>query len=113
MSEEQNKTKYEECFCKSKYFKNFLTTALGVFVGGFFALSLHSAINEPKMPLYPMPPMPIYHTFDMPIIHHDCPCHKIQKPIHAFKQYKIDENRLKIMPKDVNKTLKETANKNK
>ena len=43
----------QECFCQSKWFKNFLTTAVGTFVGVFCALSLFAALHKP-----PVPPCP-------------------------------------------------------
>ena len=44
------------CFCQSKGFRKFLTTALGTFVGVFCALSLFAALHKP-----PMPPCPFAH----------------------------------------------------
>ncbi len=38
-----------ECFCKSKWFRKFLLTALGSFVGVFFALCLFAALHKPPM----------------------------------------------------------------
>ena len=52
MTEELKETNECKCFCKSKEFKNFLTVALGTFVGAYFALSLFAALHKPPM----MPP---------------------------------------------------------
>ena len=41
-----------KCFCKSEGFRNFLTIALGTFVGVYAALSLFTAIHKPPI----MPP---------------------------------------------------------
>ena len=60
MSEEKIiETKECKCFCKSEGFRNFLITALGTFVGVYFALSLFTAIHKPPMPCYMkiMPPV--------------------------------------------------------
>ena len=38
-----------KCFCNSKGFKKFITTALGTFVGVFCALSLFAALHKPPM----------------------------------------------------------------
>ena len=40
----------QECFCQSKGFRKFLTTALGTFVGVYCALSLFAALHKPPMP---------------------------------------------------------------
>ena len=42
-----------ECFCKSIWFKKFLTKTLAVFIGVYAALSLFTALHKP-----PMPPCP-------------------------------------------------------
>ena len=56
------------CFCQSKWFRKFLTSALGTFVGVFCALSLFAALHKPPMPACPFakgpmmrPPMHCYH----------------------------------------------------
>ncbi|MBR1776433.1 hypothetical protein IJ750_05115 [bacterium] len=55
-----------KCFCHSKAFKNFLTIALGTFVGVYCALCLFTALHKPPM----MPPMgPRFGHM------HGCPCH--------------------------------------
>ncbi len=56
MSDEIKKVEEKQCFCKSEFFRNFLTVALGTFVGGFCAISLHCALNKPPviMPINPM-----------------------------------------------------------
>lgn len=64
----------QECFCQSKGFRKFLTTALGTFVGVFCALSLFAALHKP-----PMPPCPFtYGPMMKPGIH----CH------HHFKHHR-------------------------
>ena len=58
MTEEKKLEIKEEkcnCICHSKWFRKFLTIALGSFVGVFCALSLFAALHRP-----PMPPCP-YH----------------------------------------------------
>lgn len=65
----ENKIEIKEtntCFCKSEWFKKFLTNTLAVFVGVFCALSLFSALHRPKMPPCPYkimkrPPMAYHH----------------------------------------------------
>ena len=64
-----------ECFCQSKWFRKFLTTALGTFVGVFCALSLFAAMHKP-----PMPPCAFgYGKMMRPPMH----CHH-----HHFNHYK-------------------------
>lgn len=41
--------KEEKCFCHSKWFKKFLMTTLGTFLGVYFALCLFSAFHKPPM----------------------------------------------------------------
>ena len=94
MSEETKITQEEQqCFCKSKCFKKFLTVALGTFVGGFCAISLFAALNKPPMmPMMPMMHKGYYHH--MMGGHHfkkhncDCPCHKKMMKKH-FKEGKM------------------------
>jgi len=57
-----------ECFCKSIWFKKFLTKTLAVFIGVFAALSLFAVLHKPPMPPCPFakgqmmrPPMHCYH----------------------------------------------------
>ena len=45
-----------ECFCQTKWFKRFLITATGTFVGAFCALSLFAALHKPPMPPCPFGP---------------------------------------------------------
>ena len=100
MSEELKEIKNEECFCKNKYFRNFLTTTAGVFVGGFLALSLFGAINKPPMPAFPMHP-PVFHHYtpQFPIMKHcDCPCHKKMKMFHEFKKGEFKKGEFKRPP---------------
>ena len=66
--EVNNEIKHE-CFCQSKWFRKFLTIALGTFVGVFCALSLFTALHKP-----PMPPCPFANGPMMrPAMH--CPHH--------------------------------------
>ena len=44
----------QECFCKSDWFKKFLTKTLAVFIGTFSALSLFAALHKPPM-IKPVP----------------------------------------------------------
>ena len=88
---EEIKETRPECFCQNKDFRNFLTTAAGVFVGGILALSLYGAINKPPVPIMPVHPAPFYHytphyTIAKPL--HDCPCHRKMRTMYEFK---IDE----------------------
>ena len=60
----------EECFCKSKWFKKFITISLGTFVGVFCGLSLFAALHKPPMPPCPLgygkvmrPPMHCNHHY--------------------------------------------------
>ncbi len=72
MSEENKIVEVKkECFCQTKWFKKFLTTALGTFVGVFCALSLFAALHKPPMPPCPFghgkmmrPPMHCHHHFN-------------------------------------------------
>ena len=101
MSEENKETK-NECFCQNKDFRNFLTTTAGVFIGGFLALSLHSAINKPPVPLFPAHPAPMYHyTPHMPIVKpfHDCPCHRKYRPMYEFKKGEFKKPVFKMQKK--------------
>ena len=57
-----------ECFCQSKWFRKFLVTATGTFVGVFCALSLFAALHKPPVPPCPFgygkmmrPPVHCYH----------------------------------------------------
>ena len=54
MTEEINLTEKTEnneckCFCHSAAFRNFLTIALGTFVGVYFALTLFAALHKPPI----------------------------------------------------------------
>ena len=68
-----------ECLCQNKYFKKFVVTTAGTFVGAFLAISLFAALNKPPMPI----PMP------MP-----CPCQQMVRPDfghqHFDKGYRDD-----------------------
>ena len=95
---EENKVEKRECFCQSKWFRKFLTTALGTFVGVFCALSLFAALHKPPMPPCPFgygrmmrPPMHCHHHFN----HHkkfrgECHHKKMMKDRIAPDQVKIE-----------------------
>ena len=95
---EENKVEKRECFCQSKWFRKFLTTALGTFVGVFCALSLFAALHKPPMPPCPFgygkmmrPPMHCHHYFN----HHkkfrgECHHKKMMKDRIAPDQVKIE-----------------------
>ena len=95
---EENKVEKRECFCQSKWFRKFLTTALGTFVGVFCALSLFAALHKPPMPPCPFgygkmmrPPMHCHHHFN----HHkkfrgECHHKKMMKDRIAPEQVKIE-----------------------
>ena len=50
MGEEKKYEENHECFCKSKGFRNFLTVALGSFVGVYLALCLFTIMHRPPCP---------------------------------------------------------------
>ncbi len=90
-----------ECFCQSKWFRKFLTTALGTFVGVFCALSLFAALHKP-----PMPPCPFGHGPMMrPAMH----CHH-----HHFNKHRglKGEFYKKIEKRDM-QNIKQTSETNK
>ena len=75
-----------ECICQSKWFRKFLTVAVGSFVGVFCALSLFAALHKP-----PMPPCPFSHG---PMMR---PCHcKMHHHFNKFekKHYKNFQNKM-------------------
>lgn len=81
--------KKEECFCKSKYFKKFLTVATGSFVGVYCAICLFVALHRPPM-MHPM----MHSEAMMP--HNpmtcNCPCH--HKEMKKKMKYKnFEKNR--------------------
>lgn len=86
MSEEKKIETVEvkkECFCKSEWFKKFLTKTLAVFVGTFSALSLFAALHKPPMPPCPYghrammrPAMHCHHYFAQRRCGHGCHFHK-------------------------------------
>lgn len=101
MSEEIKVTTDKECFCKSKGFRNFLTIALGSFVGVFCALSLFAALHKPPMPPHAFGFHHPHHHIGI-IKHHkhhkDCPCHKnFNKHKENFKK---DFEKKEIKDKD-------------
>lgn len=94
MSEESKNTEEKECkcFCKSKEFKNFLTIALGSFVGVYAALSLFTAMHRP--PVMPCPyrggfgaPAPV--AAPCPFAHHHFDKHRVKGEFH--KEFKGDK----------------------
>ena len=101
MTEEIKVTEVKnECFCKSKGFKKFLTTALGTFVGVFCALSLFAALHKP-----PMPPCPFKGPMMRPAM--QCPYHygHFKGPRGDFHhkkmmKHRIAPDRVKIEVKD-------------
>ena len=50
VNEMENQRENRECFCQSKWFRKFLVTTAGTFVGVFCALSLFAALHKPPMP---------------------------------------------------------------
>ena len=83
MSDEVKVIEEKECFCKNKWFRKFLVTAIGTFVGVYGALSLFAAIHKP-----PMPPCPM--RFGAPMMHYgmNCPFKKHPKFHKEFKAQK-------------------------
>ena len=90
MSDEIKTTEVKECncFCHSEGFRNFITIALGSFVGVFCALSLFAALHKPPM-------MVPHHPFARP-----CHCghfedfnkgkHFDKADFHKIKMHKTD-----------------------
>ena len=75
--ENKNVEVKHECFCKSKWFRKFMVTTLGSFVGVFCALSLFAALHKPPMPPCPFgpkmmmrPPMHCHHHMNHHKGHH-------------------------------------------
>ena len=71
VNEMRNREENRECFCQSKWFRKFLVTTAGTFVGVFCALSLFTALHKPPMPPCPFgygkmmrPPMHCHHQFN-------------------------------------------------
>jgi len=103
MSEETKIIHEEKCFCQSQFFKRFSAVALGTFVGGFCAISLHAALNKPPiMPFFP--PTFSHHSgyhYMMDGHHfskHECKCHKkdfkkhLEKKAEFYKELKEKKN---------------------
>jgi len=82
--ENKNEIKKENvgCFCKSEWFKKFLTKALAVFVGTYCALSLFAALHRP-----PMPPCPFANG------HMKRPCHHKMHHYKNFDKQRADYHR--------------------
>jgi len=78
-----------KCFCKSKGFRNFVTIALGTFVGVYCALSLFAALHRPPM----MPPNAFGPNFGP---RHGCPVKMIRH--HHFRGDRPDFQRPDKMP---------------
>lgn len=70
----------KECLCQSKWFKEFITKTLAVFVGAFCALSLFAALHKP-----PMPPCPFGHG---PMMRPGMHCHH-----HFYKHAKCGHHK--------------------
>ena len=71
VNEMENQRENRECFCQSKWFRKFLVTTAGTFVGVFCALSLFTALHKPPMPPCAFgygkmmrPPMHCHHHFN-------------------------------------------------
>jgi len=86
MTDEIKEIKKEECFCKNKYFRNFLVVSLGTFVGGFCAISLFAALHKPPMPMMPM-------MYGM-----KPPCHHMMRG-HHMKKHGFEHSHHKKMMK--------------
>ena len=83
MTDEVKITEEKECkcFCKSEGFRNFLTIALGTFVGFYCALSLFAALHRPPV----MPPCAYGHNG----MRYGCPT----KMIHHHHHFKGDKTK--------------------
>lgn len=89
MSDEVKVTEEKECkcFCKSEGVRNFVTIALGTFVGVYSALSLFTAIHKPPMI---MPPCPFAGGFGNPAPF-ATPCHFKHNKHHFNQGFKGDK----------------------
>ena len=71
MTNENNNLEIKtECFCKSKWFKKILSSALGTFIGVFCALSLFAALHKPPVMHCPFVYGPKMHPPVMHCKHH-------------------------------------------
>ena len=88
-NENNNEVKNEtcKCFCKSEWFKKFITKTLAVFVGTYCALSLFAALHKPPMPPCPFARGPMMR----PAMH----CH--HHHFHGQKDFRGDFYHKKIM----------------
>lgn len=78
MSEEINQE--NNCFCKSKGFRKFLTIALGTFVGVYGALCLFTALHRPPI----APPFAFGYGSNAPIA---APC-PFKRNHHFYKEHR-------------------------
>ena len=99
MTEEINVTEEKECkcFCKSKEFKNFLTIALGTFVGVYAALSLFAAVHRPPM----MPPCARGFGYGNPAPF-VMPAHFKHPHQHFNKDFKCEKGKFHKVIKEIN-----------
>ena len=93
MTEEFTKEEKQECFCKSKGFRKFLTIALATFVGVYSALCLFFALHRPPM----IPPCPYGYGAPAPVM---APCHFKKHRYHFDKEFRGDRG-------DFQKAIKE------
>ena len=93
---EENKTVEvkQECFCKSEWFKKFITKTLAVFIGTLCALSLFAALHKPPV----MKPV----TFHGGMMR---PCHCQMHHFYKHKPYRGDFQR-KFEKKDFQRVEK-------
>ena len=93
MSEDCKTEEKQECFCKSKGFRKFLTIALGTFVGVYAALCLFTAMHRPPV----MPPCP-YGFYPPASVAAPCP--------YQFKGHHFNKN-FKMEKGNFHKAIKE------
>lgn len=79
-----------ECFCKSIWFKKFLTKTLAVFIGVYAALSLFAALHKPPMPPCPYAKGPMMR----PAMHHHHHFYKQDRFKGDYYQKKIMKDRI-------------------
>ena len=79
-----------ECFCQSKWFRKFLKTAVGTFVGVFCALSLFAALHKPPMPPCPFAKGPMMR----PAMHCQHHFHHHRMPRGDFHYKKMMHDRI-------------------
>ena len=79
-----------ECFCKSIWFKKFLTKTLAVFIGVYTALSLFAALHKPPMPPCPYAKGPMMRS----AMHHHHHFYKQDRFKGDYYQKKIMKDRI-------------------